>query len=221
MLFKAMSALLMVFCPLVLPLAVPAPAAQPGSGSWARYRLISTVEHKPPPVEEITLTIGPREKLGTKQYQWWELAGNKESGEHYAIRLLTERAPMAAEKPPGVIRRYVLREGDDQPIEYIDSRTGAPFLPKFEFTTGLLPTTEPYLKARRGGFACTGTYLGHVIALAEAGANREWSNWAAATVIKLNPYEQHYMYGLARDTEGRYIKEEEERDYNYVALTHK
>jgi hypothetical protein len=214
------SVLIVSACLIALSAAASANSTESPSGSWARYDLISTIERKAPPVEDITLNIGPVQKIGSKRYQWCEVAGNKPSGEHFAIRLLIERVPMTADKAPGTIKRYMLREGDDQPIEYTDARTGAPFLPKFEFITGLLPATEPYLKARRGSFACTGTYLGHVIALAEAGVNREWSTWPAPTTIKLNPDEQHYMYGLARDTEGRYVKEEEDRDYNYVALTH-
>lgn len=205
-----------VFVLLVLCAAGSQVWAVEKGGRWGRYELLSTVEHKSPPVSEITLTFGPVVKIGSKQYQWWEVAGKKEAGEHYAIRLLSEGVPMANGKALGSIMRYILREGDDQPIEYIDSRTGNAFLPKFEFTKDLLPATEPFLKSHKDGFASTGTYLGHVIALTETGANRAWSEWPAPTMVKLNPDEFQYIYGLARDTEGHYIKK---GDYNYVPLT--
>ena len=184
-------------------------------GAWARYELLSTVERKGPPVSAMVLTVGPAEKAGGKTYYWWDVEGEKESGERYAIRLLSERVTMVDEDVPAAVKRYIFRGGDDQPIEYVDARNGSALLPKFEFTTGFLP--QPMPRARlESGFAVAGMYLGHVLSLAETGDNRDWQGWPDPTVLRLNPDEIHHMYGLARDTEGRYITE---GDYTYVPLT--
>lgn len=185
-------------------------------GAWARYELLSTVEGKAPPVEEVTLTLGPHEKVAGRELQWWEFAARKSTGEQFAARFLSESVPMVAgADAPGQIRRYIFVDGADRPIEYVDARSGEALLPKFEFPSGLLPAPMPRSRLE-GGFAVTGSCLGQVITLAETGSGRDWMKWPNPVVLNMSPDELHYMYGLARDTEGRYISE---GDYTYVQLT--
>jgi hypothetical protein len=206
-----MDALIIAFALISLPLVVSASAAAP-VGAWARYDTLSTVERKPPPVSDVTVTVGPPDG---GELQWWEMSATKESGEGFAIRLLSERVSITGAKDaPGRVVRYILREGDDQPMEYVDARTGSAFLPKFEFVSGLLPQPMPRARIEHG-FAVTGTCMGHVLSLAETGDARPWADWPAPTLLRLNPEEMQYVYGLAKDTEGHYISE---GDYHYVPL---
>lgn len=179
-------------------------------GDWATYDMMSTVEKQAPPVSELNLLIGPEEQ----GYHWWQMSGKKQDGTTFAIRALSDSVPMV-DSAPGQIKRYILREGDDRPIEYIDARTGDAYLPKFEFINDLLPQPAAVSQVI-DGYKATGTCLGHVLSLAQTGSGREWEKWEMATQIRLNPDEWHYMYGEARDTEGHYIYE---GDYHYVPLT--
>jgi hypothetical protein len=179
----------------------------------ARYDLLSTVEHQSPPLTSISVSIGPEETRLDKKLRWWEMVGTKPSGEEFAIRILSERVPMMKHDAPGQIVRYILREGSETPIEYIDARYEHPLLPKFEFTTQLLPQASPYTRWQNG-FATTGTCLGHVLSLVSV-ESYQWSDWPSPITLRLNPDEIHYMYGLAKDTEGHYISE---GDYTYTPL---
>jgi hypothetical protein len=209
---------------------------------WAQYSLLSSIERKLPPLDNIVITLGPKEKINNEEFQWWELRGNKFSGEYFAIRVLSENAPMLISKKAlftkkgnsypqsltlGKIKRYILREGDDEPIEYVNLRTGDALLPKFNFLTELLPQplptpilsslySERMFSEKEYLFAPTGSYLGHVVSLVKTGEDKAWSEWPSPLVIKLDPELIVYMYGLARDEEGHYIYE---GDYHYVNLT--
>lgn len=185
------------------------------TGTWVLYNMLSTVERKDPPVSQIKLTVGPGEEILGKPFQWWEVEASKKSGDKFEFRMLSENVPMLEVDAPGVVARYVVRESLSEPIEYVDARTGAALLPKFDFFDGLLP--QPIAQTRfENGFATTGTCLGHVISMAKANDGYEWQDWPEPRVLTLNLDEQHYMYGLGRDTEGCYLSE---GDYTYVQLT--
>lgn len=186
------------------------------SGQWARYDILSTVEHKQPPVSEILLTIGPKAKSHEIVRRWWELKIKTESGESFSIRVLSDNAPMT-EASIGEIARYILMEDNSQPVEYIDIRTGKALLPKLASVTELFPQPCPH-SGSVDGFQTSGTYLGHVISLAETSTTSSWKKWPVPKVLRFNPDEIHYMYGLAKDAEGRYISD---GDYTYIPLTKK
>ncbi|MCL6628762.1 MAG: hypothetical protein K6U00_04075 [Armatimonadetes bacterium] len=177
------------------------------------FDLLSAMEHQPPPLTEISICLGPKETISAQTYHWWEMTGIKPSGEQFAVRLLSEHVPMTRHEAPGLIKRYILREHDNCPIEYIDLRTGGPLLPKFDFVGQLLPQVSPFTRWE-SKYATTGTCLGHVLSLAKLDTS-QWTEWPSPLRIELNPDETHYMYGLARDTEGQYLSE---GDYTYVPL---
>lgn len=185
------------------------------TGTWVIYNMLSTVERKAPPISQIKLTVGPHEEILGKSLQWWEFEATKESGDKFEFRMLSESVPMLEVDAPGTVARYIVREGLSEPIEYVDAQTGTALLPKFDFPEGLLP--QPIAQTQfENGFATTGTCLGHVVSMTKAGNNCEWQDWPEPNVLTLNLNEQHYMYGLGRDTEDRYIYE---GDYNYTQLT--
>jgi len=205
----------MVCCTALALLAVQAPAAEKPSGNWACYDLTSSTEHKAPPLSQITVSLGPSEQVAAKKRCWWQMDCVKDSGERFAIRVLSDKVPLASADAPGTVYRYILREGDAQPIEYIDARSGRALLPKFDFAHNLVPRTEPLLKSGTG-FPATGLYLGHIITLFQKGTDGQWQEWPAPLPLKLNLDEIEFCYGLAKDTEGHYVSE---GDYTYVPLT--
>lgn len=177
------------------------------------FDLLSAMEHRTPPLTEISLTMGPEEIISGKAYHWWEMTGRKPSGGQFAVRLLSEHLPMTTREAPGLIKRYILYEQDNPPIEYIDVRSGGPLLPKFDCGGQLFPQVCPFTQWENG-FATTGTCLGHVLSLAKMDYSH-WLEWPSPLRLELNPDMIHYMYGLARDTEGQYLGE---GDYTYVPL---
>jgi|GEM_PF-847299 len=184
-------------------------------GSWAKYYLLSAIEKAPLPVDNIIITIGPEEKVKDNRFYWWELKVSKTGDEYFHIRILSEKIPLISKDAPGKIKRYLLKEKGNKPIEYIDLATNEALLPKFGFVSELLPQPMHYTYFDKG-WAQTGSYLGHVISFAEAGNEGTWLEWEQPMEIKLNPQLIIYMHGLVRDKEGRYIYE---GDYTYIPLT--
>lgn len=73
---------------------------------------------------------------------WIRLEGTKVDGQLYRIWFLADRLPFAAEPKTVTILRYILQEPGREPVEYVDSRTGKPVVPLFDFVGQLIPRTQ-------------------------------------------------------------------------------
>lgn len=161
--------------------AVAAPAPKPGD--WARYSLLAVRKDAKWSVQEITITIGAREK----NLRWWELNGKKPDGSTFVVRVLSGRVPMVATGDGiGRVDRYLFKDGSRPFVEYRDKTSGGPFLPVFDFRTQLLPCAIPG-SSSEGIFSATGTYLGNGIQLIETGRGRPLSDLGKVTTLTLDP----------------------------------
>jgi len=123
-------------------------------------RLPATAKN-PQQVRELEIAVGRTEKLDGKEHRWYRLTGTKVSGDTYRLWFLADRNPFDSEKRKGIsIARYILQQGNEQPLEYVEKRTGRALLPLYRFVDQLLPTG----KVTAGGlFLEKGHYLGHPI----------------------------------------------------------
>lgn len=215
-------AILLFTLAVTLLLAV-AEAAPPGAS--ARYQLVSVTEvrssEQNPAVSGVVLLTGPREMVDGSEYQWWELQVAKRNGEEFAFRVLSQGIPMTSgdeQAIPGRIVRYIFKEGDAQPVEYVHARTGLAYLPKFDFTGSMCPVSGKFTDWQKG-FATVGTYLGHMLALQETGDGAEWLPWPEPLALRLDPDVLTYMSRMIKDTDDRYYRELGRDDHNYEPLT--
>lgn len=158
---------------LALPLTLAVLAALPGAlraqdragrpaPTWARYRVVSTPEGGALPVQRVTITTLPAP--GT-----WCLHLQIDAARELRAWLVSDRVPMRdGDAGPGTIRRYIVREGDEPPLEYVNAETNAALLPPFQFSEHLLPrpAARPPIE---DGFATAGYLLGHVLSLEATG----------------------------------------------------
>jgi hypothetical protein len=180
-------------------------------GDWARYSLLSARPDAKPSVVEITIAIGPR-KGGL---QWWEMIGKKPDGSTFAVRVLSEHAPMAESSDTGQIQRYLFRDGAQPMIEYRDKASKTALLPRFDFRTQLLPNPMPNTSFD-GGFATTGAYLGGAVQLVETGHDRPWTDTGDVKLLSLDPTLIVGTGRCFRDTDDGRVTG---RNYNYRNFT--
>lgn len=169
-------------------LALQPAAAAPHTGAWATYNVICSVTRGTEvPVDTITITIGPTDSHHGIKGRWWELAAAKPDGTTFAMRLLSQTVPMTdTPAAPGRILRYILKEQDADPIEYVNKEDGLALLPQFDFAENFLP--HPASTAiRQDGFATCGRYLGHALSLSRTGAGEDWTAWHDVTTLTLDP----------------------------------
>ena len=197
---------------LVQFVAVSWAAATAPEGAWGVYNVVSAVTRVDVvPVDRFTLTIGPAEEHNGHGGTWWELAAEKPDGTRYAMRALSERVPMVEPDAPGRLLRYILKEGDEAPLEYVDAETGLALLPQFDFVRWFVPQAAA-TALYDGGFATCGEYLGHALSLDASGSGQELAPWVETERLVLDP---GLMIGTARsmrDVEGTRLTG---RNYTY------
>lgn len=146
---------------------------------------------------------------------WYRLIGTKVNEESYKIWFLAEGDPLHSRSPGGVVvRRYILQEGDQTPIEYVDGRTGRALTPLFGFVENLLPHPD---KDSNDVLFYEGTYLGHPIVRVRTLSGEEMR---IPPVPRRLVFRTDLIVGTSRnfrdDGKGR---ESREADYRYVPFT--
>ena len=141
---------------LALLLSQSAIAAQPDSSQRALYRAELPDPPHPKQVARLEIAVSPSPDSAGK---WYRLTGTKVTGDSFSVSFLAEGEPFSSESEKDVIvRRYILHEPNQPPIEYADRRTGNALVPLFGFVENLLPhetagSGDPLFER--------GTYLGH------------------------------------------------------------
>jgi len=200
------------------PARAPARTREPSAGVWgvlprsATYRVYGAGEGTRPPVERFTLTILGTEVRGDRRFVWWQLDVPRGVGKSFAIRGLSERAPMTSVRGPGQFERYLLRSPQGQVLEYRDARTGRAALPQFDLQEDLLPNPS-WGAAFVDGFAAAGTFLGHMAILDDPQAPTPDVAWPEPKVLELRC---DLLIGTGRNTRDDGTGPDETGEYRYV-----
>jgi hypothetical protein len=140
---------------LTLLLSYPPTAAVADSPERGLYR--AELPDSPHPKRVAQLEIAVTSSSGSAG-KWYRLAGTKVNGDSFSIWFLAEGEPFSSESEKDVIvRRYILQEPNQPPVEYVDRRTGNALVPLFGFVKNLLPQGT---SASGGALFEKGTYLG-------------------------------------------------------------
>ena len=165
----------------------------------------------------LTLTLGSVEKRGETEYQWFCLRGTKVNGETFSVWLLNSGYPprtLAAASETAV--RYILQEGDSEPLEFHDRSTGKAALPVLGGWEHLIPRAAK--NAPQGAlFPQKVRYLGHLYlldSLKDSGAAPEPPD---ARILNLLP---DVLIGPAHNSKQKdETRRYDSSDYELVRLT--
>jgi hypothetical protein len=156
--------------------------AQQATCPTAQYAIAGAVENDKPAVTKVTLTIIGPATGGVE----WQMDASLATGATFAVRAVSEYAPMTAPTGAGRFVRYLFRDSRGKVTEYRNSLTGKALLPQFHFAESFLPTYQratPLLK----GFAVSGQYIGHIATLGRVGEAQPPAEWKVDFTINLNP----------------------------------
>jgi len=183
----ALTAIIAISC-LSSPFCSAAKAAVK-PGAWAKYKMLSTYAYRgeKPALDTVMLRVGPSQKFRGRKYRWWQMDCEKTGGGSFSARVLSERVPMLGGKRfIGRVARYILKEGEESPVEYVNAERGQALLPQFAFRRHLLPRASSS-SSRVGPLAAQGTLLGQMLALWEWSGEGEFPPQEEALVLNLDP----------------------------------
>jgi hypothetical protein len=111
----------------------------------------------------------------------------KTGGGSFSIRVLSESIPMVAPERAvllGTVVRYILREAEESPVEYVDAETGQALLPQYRLE--IFPGFWHEVSGGSGPFSEQGTLLGQMLALREWSDEGEFPPLGEPLVLKLD-----------------------------------
>ena len=184
-------------------------------GTRGVYAVLTAEWDAPPPVQEVIVTYGPRER----DRVWWQLEVKKEKGVSplLVLRGLTDRDPMAEAGEAG-FERYVLKIPETgQVLEYRDVHSGKALLPGWkDFGKWFVPGAGKG-SLREAGMPQTLAYLGHTLTLLRVEKGRAWEKWEGVKQLDLD---RELLVGTGRnfrDVEGKRLPQTPNRqNYTYV-----
>ncbi len=99
-------------------------------GARFEYRIESGDDLPDSIVQTFEILVGPIEEFEDAANQWFQLALDKKNGERVAVWILCNRYPNHSEEESReYIARYILREGENPPLEFRDRFSGKAVLP--------------------------------------------------------------------------------------------
>ena len=142
-------------------------------GQNAEY-ILTNLENVPDQnVVRFHLAVGNIEQHNGLQYQWIRLEGIKQNEDTYTCWVLVDRLPWASTLEESVrTARYLLQEGNEQPLEYVNALTGEALLPEFRGWDILFPKPVGDSKAL---FPERMHYLGFDFSLTEISERKSFS----------------------------------------------
>jgi len=160
-------------------------------GAWAKYRMLSTYTYRgeKPPLETVTLRLGPTEVRDGKAYRWWQMECEKSAGGSFSIRVLSKAAPMVTSGQSirvGDVARYILQEGEETPLEYVNAETGETLLPQGGSAPYVFPVSVG-ASLPASAFAAQGVLLGQMLAVWEWSEEGEFPSIAEPVALELDP----------------------------------
>ncbi len=159
------------------------------SGAWARYKMLSTYTYRGEkvPLDTVTLRVGPMDEIKGKMYRWWQMQCEKTDGGSFSIRVLSQKVPMINRKDFILdVARYILKEGEESPLEYVNSEEETALLPLWSFKYELVPCVTS-LSSWEGPFAVHGKLLGQMLVLWEWSAEGEFPSLEGVEILRLDP----------------------------------
>jgi len=134
-------------------------------GTTAKYHYIQEKDVPKSVVRTLILTLGAVEEANKTKYQWLHLQAKKTNGEGFCVWLLVELYPaFKLAKISHNVSRYILQEGDSQPLEFRHKLTDKAVLPSLGCWPYLIP--QPIKDATSDEiFQQQLKYLGHLYLL--------------------------------------------------------
>lgn len=197
-------------------LATPAEAPFGQSGIHATYQFATPLKEATSTVETLRIVLGDEDTWNNVAGQWLCWESTKKSGSRLRVWMLCD-SPDAIQPTSATSRilRYVLQEGDSQPVEYRNALTKGAVLPGSGAWPFLFPTPAPGTTAPEA-MPLTVEYLGHTYQRREVGVARP-DLPETPRLLELRP---DVLTGVPHNT--RQVDETRRydgSDYEYIPLT--
>lgn len=168
-------------------------------------------------VRTFTLALGPLEEKNSTHFQWLHLQATKSNGEQFNVWILTGRYPPASlTAARETTARYILQEGNTQPLEFRHQFTGAAVLPSLGAWKHLFPRAADNTSSD-GLFPKKTHFLGNVYLLERLDDSKNVSQPAAVRIIKLLP---DLLIGVPHNTRQKdETRLYDDSDYELIRLT--
>ena len=166
-------------------------------------------------VKTVDLHLGPVEEKGGLEHQWLRLHVAKACGESFSVWLLTTAyPPETLGEASRTTARYILREGNLEPLEFRDRFTGEAVLPRLGAWRYLIPRPAEGMPSDEI-FPQEVRYLGHAYVLTNI-VHREVFHPPEAKVLDLLP---DVLVGPAHNTRQKdETRRYDDSDYELVRL---
>ena len=168
-------------------------------------------------VRNFTMALGPLEEKQGTQFQWLHLQATKANGEQFNIWILTDRYPPASVKAAReTTARYILQEGNTEPLEFRHQFSGEAVLPSlgawkhlFPHATDSVSSDDPFAKKIK--------YLGNVYLLERVEDSNKMTQPVDIKILKLLP---DVLIGVPHNTKQKdETRLYDDSDYELIRLT--
>jgi len=168
-------------------------------------------------VQTFTLALGPLEEKKGTNFQWLHLQASKVNGEQFSVWILTERYPPASVTAAReTTARYILQEGNTEPLEFCDRFSGEAVLPSLGAWKHLFPRVTDSISSD-GLFAKKIKYLGNVYLLEKLEDSKTMSQPVDIKILKLLP---DVLIGVPHNTKQKdETRRYDDSDYELIRLT--
>lgn len=201
----------------VLSSSSRAPFGKPGLVATYRHDLGGAIPGSV--VRTLTLALGPLEEENGRQFQWLRLQADKANGEQFGVWILTNRyPPVPVTAARGATARYILREGNTEPLEFRHEFSGEAVLPSLGAWNHLFPRASDSAPSD-GLFAKKAHYLGKIYRLESLEDSKHISWPVDARVLKLLP---DVLIGVPHNTRQKdETRRYDDSDYELIRLAQK
>jgi len=194
----------------------PLHASQPPTR--AQYRLAGGMKPSESTVESFELALGPFEQQTGGSNRWFRLQATKVNGARFRLWILgPEYPPETLGEARQKTARYVLQEGDSQPVECRDRLSGKAVLPSLGGWVDLIPRGPKTTSVSTESLPEGVRYLGHSYHRQTLVEEAESLSPPEPRVMELMP---NVLVGLASNTRQKdQTRRYDGSDYEYVRLT--
>jgi len=168
-------------------------------------------------VSTLTLALGPPEEENGRQFQWLRLHAAKANGEKFSVWILTDRyPPVTVTAAREAIARYILQEGNTEPLEFRHQFSGEVVLPSLGAWNHLFPRAADGTPSD-GIFAKKTRYLGTFYRLEGLDESEHVPRPGDARVLRLLP---DMLIGVPHNTRQKdETRRYDDSDYELIRLT--
>lgn len=191
------------------------PIGKPGLAATYRHESEGSIPGSV--VRNFTLGLGPLEEKNNTHFQWLHLQATKTNGEQFNVWILTDRYPPAdLTAARQTTARYILQEGNNEPLEFRHQFTAEAVLPSLGGWQHLFPRAMDSVSSS-SLFTKRIKYLGNIYLLDKLEDTKKLTQPADIKILELLP---DVLIGVPHNTKQKdETRRYDDSDYELIRLT--